>query len=192
MVALLSNGNFHYKWFIFDRTQIQQTKLKIIYSANVSSLSCPWKITWTGIVSIHHRLLLFLSLSESPDNMWKTIVIWEIIPGIQYAVNHHGVCLNTNKLLLTFSLLKTYSKVNNCLVSRALEISMWVGFFLFFFFLVWVGGYCTTLAYIKIFDLKNSSLVQGPVTRKDCGDGRDGTWWGMLLLSLFHRCKARR
>ena len=104
MVALLSNGNFHYKWFIFDRTQIQQTKLKIIYSANVSSLSCPWKITWTGIVSTHHRLLLFLSLSESPDNMWKTIVIWEIIPGIQYAVNHHGVCLNTNKLLLTFSL----------------------------------------------------------------------------------------
>lgn len=134
MVTLLSNGNFHYKWFIFDRTQIQQTKLKIIYSANVFSLSCPSKITWTGIVSIHHRLLLFLSLSESPDNMWKTIVMWEIIPGIQYAMNQHAVCLNTNKLLLTFSLLKTYSKVNNCLVSRALEISMWVGFFLFFFF----------------------------------------------------------
>ena len=132
MVALLSNVIFHYKWFIFDITQIQQTKLKVIYNANIFSLSCPSKITWTGIASIYHRPLLFLSLSESPDNMWKTIVMWEIILSIQYAMNQHAVCLNTNKVLLTFSLSKTYSKVNNCLVSRALEISMWVGFSLFF------------------------------------------------------------
>ena len=134
MVALLSNGIFHYKWLIFDRTQIQQTKLKVIYNANIFSLSCPSKITWTGIASICHRPLLFLSLSESPDNMWKTVVMWEIILSIQYAMNQHAVCPNTNKVLLTFSLSKTYSKVNNCLVSRALEISMWVGFSLFIFF----------------------------------------------------------
>lgn len=187
MVALLSNGIFHYKWLIFDRTQIQQTKLKVIYNANIFSLSCPSKITWTGIASICHRPLLFLSLSESPDNMWKTVVMWEIILSIQYAMNQHAVCPNTNKVLLTFSLSKTYSKVNNCLVSRALEISMWVGFSLFiFFWRGWVGPALLWLLW------RNSSLVQGPVTRKGCGDGRDGTWWGMLLLALFHHCKAGR
>lgn len=49
--------------------------------------------------------------------------------------------------------------------------------FVFLFWWGWVGPALLWLLWRSL-TWRNSSLVQGPVTRKDCGDGRDGTWWG--------------